>query len=199
MIKRSEQKEQRKRMILEIALDLFNRKGYGATKIADIANAADMSMGLLFYYFDSKEKLYEELIRIGCEKLKIDFASFNGSPLSVFKSSVENIFSMITVSPFAAKMFVLMDNAQHLDILPPELKEILSEAEKLIKDSIPLIEQGQALGEIKRGNPEALSIAFWCSIQGIAQHAALYPEAPCPSADWVLSILENKGENVNEN
>lgn len=189
---RHEQKEQRRALILQTALDLFIRKGYGETKVADIAKAADMSMGLLFHYFGSKEKLYEELIRIGCERLKIDFDVMNESSLAIFTAVAEEIFSMISTNPSAAKMFVLMENAQHLDSLSEDLKEMLTEANKLIKKSMPLIEKGQLLGEIKQGNAEALAVAFWCSIQGIAQYIALHPETPCPDTMWVISILENR-------
>ena len=192
MTKRDMQREQRKNTILESALDIFIRKGYGETKIADIAKAADMSMGLLFRYFDSKEKLYEALIRIGCEKLKMEFAFTSGSPLDAFRAVAEDIFNMVSTNPFAAKLFVLIENAQHLDSLPSDLKEMLSESKKLIRKSVPIIEKGQALGEVRAGNSEALSIAFWCSIQGIAQFIALSPETPCPDSDWVVSILENK-------
>jgi len=171
---------------------LFIRKGYGETKVADIAKAANMSMGLLFHYFDSKEKLYEELIRIGCERLKMDFDFMNESPLAIFTAAAEEMFDMIRANPSAAKMFVLMENAQHLDSLSEDLKEMLAEANELIKKSIPLIEKGQLLGEFKQGNAEALAVAFWCSIQGIAQYIALHPETPCPNTMWVISILENR-------
>ena len=194
-MKREEQKNQRRALILRAALDLFIRKGYGETKIADIAKSADMSMGLLFHYFDSKEKLYEELIRVGCAQLKLDFPSSDVSPLSAFRSFAESIFDMIASNPPAAKMFVLMENAQHLDILPNELKEMLSEAGRLIEDSVPLILLGQERGEIRKGDPEALAVAFWCSIQGIAQHIALYPETRRPDADMLVSIL--KSEQIN--
>lgn len=104
---RHEQKVQRKTLILQSALDLFIRKGYSETKIADIAKAADMSMGLLFHYFDSKEKLYEELIRMGSERLKMDFNFSNESPLAIFKGLAEEIFNMISQNPFAAKCLYL--------------------------------------------------------------------------------------------
>ncbi|WP_341300080.1 TetR/AcrR family transcriptional regulator [Lysinibacillus sp. FSL H8-0500] len=134
MSNRQVQKERRKALILECALDLFIRKGYGETKIADIAKAADMSMGLLFHYFESKEKLYETLILIGCEKLKMDFSpSDEEQPLAIFKKAVEDIFNMIETNSFAAKMFVLMESAQHLDALAPDLKERLAEATKLME------------------------------------------------------------------
>lgn len=199
MTKRSEQKEQRRVMILKCALDLFVRKGYGETRIADIAKAADMSMGLLFHYYESKERLYEELIRIGYEKMKTS-AEFNGgSPLEFFKTAADDVFSMLASDPSAAKMFVLLEQASHLDSLPPELDEMRFEGSNLIKNCAPIIESGQAMGEIKPGNPEALSTAFWCSIQGIAQHIALYPNTPCPDAGWIVSILKNENKEHDEN
>lgn len=193
MSNRQVQKERRKALILECALDLFIRKGYGETKIADIAKAADMSMGLLFHYFESKEKLYETLILIGCEKLKMDFfPSDEEQPLAIFKKAVEDIFNMIETNSFAAKMFVLMESAQHLDASAPDLKKRLAEATKLMEKSALIIEKGQLQGDIKQGNAQALAVAFWCSIQGIAQYIALHPETPCPDPMWIVTILENK-------
>ena len=64
---RQEQKEQRRQEILYAALNLFVTKGYAATTITDIAESVSMSVGLLFHYFESKEKLYEELVRMGLE------------------------------------------------------------------------------------------------------------------------------------
>ena len=69
--KRNDQKQQRRLQILGVALDLFIRRGFSATKISDIAHAADMSVGLLFHYFPSKEALYEELIKLGAMVLSV--------------------------------------------------------------------------------------------------------------------------------
>ncbi|QDZ99154.1 hypothetical protein D0439_11180 [Lysinibacillus fusiformis] len=116
----------------------------------------------------------------------------NESPLAIFTAAAEDLFDMIRKHPSAAKMFVLMENAQHLDSLSEDLKEILTEEDKLIKKSILLIGKGRLLGEIKQGNAEALGVAFWCSIQGITQYIALHPETLCPNSRWVISILENR-------
>lgn len=43
--------------ILEAALGLFEKKGYAATTLRDIAAAADVSLGLTYRYFRSKEDL----------------------------------------------------------------------------------------------------------------------------------------------
>ena len=57
---RKEQKEQRRIDILYKGLELFVNKGYKATKITDIADELNISVGLLFHYFKSKEDLYYE-------------------------------------------------------------------------------------------------------------------------------------------
>ena len=46
---RDEQKEQRRALIIDKAIELFAKKGYLDTKIGDIAKAADMSVGLMFH------------------------------------------------------------------------------------------------------------------------------------------------------
>ncbi|MDE6595979.1 MAG: TetR/AcrR family transcriptional regulator, partial [Oscillospiraceae bacterium] len=71
MSARDEQKEQRRQLIISKALELFAKKGYSDTKIGDIAKAADMSVGLMFHYFESKEQLYEELVKMGADGTNI--------------------------------------------------------------------------------------------------------------------------------
>ena len=64
---RTEQREKRRQEILMVALDIFVHKSFAAAKTQDIASAVGMSEGLMFHYFESKEKLYEELIKTAME------------------------------------------------------------------------------------------------------------------------------------
>src|SRR5262245_60278362 len=53
-----ERKKQRTReLIAATALDLFGRRGYHATTVAEIAAAADVSERTVFTYFPTKEDL----------------------------------------------------------------------------------------------------------------------------------------------
>ena len=55
--------------VLEAANRLFTTKGFVATGTADIARAADVSEGSIFYHFGSKKKLLEELGRAYGERM----------------------------------------------------------------------------------------------------------------------------------
>ena len=191
-MRRSEQKEKRREEILSAGLDLFIRKGYAATKIRDIAQAVGMSVGLMFNYFDSKEKLYEELIRLGLSGPQSLLAGIQGEPLVFFETAAREIFRLLETDPFIAKMFVLMSQALHNDAAPEPVKRML-EGMDSIAPSAGIISQGQQNGSIREGDPAALAVAFWGAISGIAEEIALIPGAPVPDSDWIVDILRRKG------
>ena len=48
--------------ILDKSLKLFSRRGFAQTSVADIAKESNISKGLLYHYFSSKEQLFEEIL-----------------------------------------------------------------------------------------------------------------------------------------
>lgn len=185
---REEQKEKRRRQILENALKLFVRKGYSNTKIEDIAKASHMSAGLLFHYFTSKEQLYETLVRMGAEGTnapqKIPFTN----PLDYFSGFLNILFQYAKEQPWVFYMFVLMSQARRSDGIPPHIKEIAMGVDQ-IEQSAAIIKAGQPEGYFRGGDPYALSAAFWCSVQGIMEQLAVSSEMPLPETDWILDII----------
>ncbi|MBV7255553.1 TetR/AcrR family transcriptional regulator [Pacificimonas sp. WHA3] len=55
--------------VLEAANELFSKQGFAKTGTADIARAADVSEGSIFYHFGSKRALLEELGRAYGERM----------------------------------------------------------------------------------------------------------------------------------
>lgn len=47
---------------LDAALDLFSQQGFRGTTIRQIAEAADLSVGNVYYHFPSKEAIFEHLL-----------------------------------------------------------------------------------------------------------------------------------------
>ena len=193
--KRDEQKEYRRQQILQIALDQFISKGFYGTSTREIAKIAGVSSGLMFHYFDSKVRLYEALIELGCSKMVLTPRHDLG-PIKIFEQQARELLQLITNNPFAAKMFVFMGYAVYNAAQISQKAGNLLARHDITSQSVPLIRKGQELGEIRLGNPLALSIAFWCSIQGIAEAIALDENSPVPKAEWILDILrkEETGE-----
>ena len=51
-----------KERILDAALQEFAASGLGGARVDRIAEAADINKAMIFYYFESKENLYKEVI-----------------------------------------------------------------------------------------------------------------------------------------
>src|SRR4051812_22350484 len=57
-----EEKGKRRDEILAAAKKVFSKKGFASTTIADVAKAAQLSYGSIYWYFDSKDALFHELM-----------------------------------------------------------------------------------------------------------------------------------------
>jgi len=191
MATRQEQKEKRKQEILYAALDLFVIKGYASTKISDIANKVNMSIGLLFHYFESKEKLYETLVCLGLEGTKVPISQNYDHAIDFFINFTEQLLKFMNEKPSTSKMFWLMAEAQRSEGTPEHIHAIALQV-NTIEQFIPIIESGQHEGTIREGNPVALSNAFWCSIQGICENYVFHPDVELPKADWIVDIVRKR-------
>ncbi len=188
---RKEQKEARRNEILVAGLDLFIRRGYSSTKINDIAKYVGMSTGLLFHYFESKEKLYEELIRNGIAGPMSLMDNSGMDPIAFFEAAAKQIFDTVKSRPISAKYFVLMNHALYNEAAPQSVKNMLKDYD-IYTPTSQLIIKGQENGTIRKGNPYALAMAYWSAIQGVAEQIAVNPEYPCPESEWIVDILRNQ-------
>ncbi|MEM1146321.1 MAG: TetR/AcrR family transcriptional regulator [Pseudomonadota bacterium] len=61
--KRERQKEAKRLALTDAALAVFSRVGFAAAKIEDVAEEAGVSKGTVYLYFESKEQLFEEMVK----------------------------------------------------------------------------------------------------------------------------------------
>ena len=188
---RKEQKERRRQEIIYAALELFVSKGYAATKVTDIAQKANMSTGLMFHYFESKEKLYEEIIRMGLEGTTYPGNQKCEHAIDFFTQFTEGLFTYMKQQPATAKFFLLMAEAQRNDATPEHIRDIAMKV-NVIEQFVPVIAWGQQEGTIREGDPLVLSNAFWCSVQGIAERYATNQDVALPEAEWLVDIIRRK-------
>ena len=60
---------ERRAELVELAADMFAERGFKATTVRDIAQAAGMLSGSLYHHFDSKESIMDELLRAYIDEL----------------------------------------------------------------------------------------------------------------------------------
>ena len=60
--KREQMREERRKQILDSALAVFSRKGFHASNVSDVAAHAGVSQGTIYWYFNSKEELFDAAI-----------------------------------------------------------------------------------------------------------------------------------------
>ena len=88
--KREQQREQRRRQILEAALAVFTQKGYHATNVSDVAAQAGVSQGTIYWYFESKEELFQAAILCAF----MDFGDASLGALEQYATAAEKLVAL---------------------------------------------------------------------------------------------------------
>ena len=194
MGKRAEQKEKQRQKLLDVSLNLFVHRGYHGTTVRDITEKANTSVGLLFHYFPTKQAILEELAtfaHVGTSSA-MNLLAAPLPPIKIFEQAVEMSFHYLE-EPAASSLFLLVNQINTVESIPEHIKQIVGSSE-VVRASIPIIIKGQQMGEIKKGDPLSLSLAFWGAIQGIAEVRLWFPDAPVPDYRCIVDILKIRRE-----
>jgi AcrR family transcriptional regulator len=132
---------ERRDQLFDVALSLFAERGYAATTMDDIAEAAGVTKPLVYQHFDSKRALYLELMDFVSRKL-IDAIAHSTAQADGPRQQVE--------LGFAAYFELVVGNEDAFRLLygrdapdDPELGDALRRVEDAIAEAIdPLIDAG---------------------------------------------------------
>lgn len=96
---------QRRASLLAAATEVFAAEGYAGASIRRIAEAAGVTIPVLYDHFASKKQLHIELLEREGEALIAATGAIGGdSPETVMRTSVEALFSYVEEHPFAWRM-----------------------------------------------------------------------------------------------
>ncbi len=180
--------DNRKKQLLQVALDVFIEKGYYGTSTREIARRAGVSSGLLFHYFSNKESIYLELIKLGVEEMKINTESAMEAPCEYLYQTIKSIFEQLESNPSFGKMFVFMDSVQYTAVHDKEIELFLKSVD-ICRQWVPVIIEGQRRGEFRAGNSHSLCVAVLGAVQGIAQEKVRIPDTPLPKTEWLMDMI----------
>ncbi|HYE88783.1 MAG TPA: TetR/AcrR family transcriptional regulator, partial [Vicinamibacterales bacterium] len=155
--------------VVNAARTLMSAKGYTATTVDDICDAAGVTKGTFFHYFASKEEIAGAALQSYCEaqKATIRNAPFfkNGNPLERFSGFI-NFVTASTSDPVAQGCLAGVF-AQELSDTHPELRRLCVGAFAQLRSEIL-----ELLSAIK------------------AVHAPSSPHDPADLADHFLAVFE---------
>jgi AcrR family transcriptional regulator len=115
----SPRKSQRTRgRVLDAAARLFAKSGYAHTNLSDVAAAAGMKAGSLYYHFDSKEALVEEVLRYGTThsfdhvKAEVERLGPTARPAEQLRTAIRaHLDSLHTLGDYASAGLRIVDQA----------------------------------------------------------------------------------------
>jgi TetR/AcrR family transcriptional regulator len=156
-----------RQQILDAALELFAQKGYAATTVREIVDAAGITAPTLYYYFGNKEGLYMELMQTHCARIDSALALHTHTSESAkhrLKDLVDKIFQhVIHDKNFFRLMFTIYygpsQGAPYCDFISYHVK-----FHGAIKK---IIEEGITSQEFQPGSPGHMT---WM-IRGVVQLA----------------------------
>ncbi len=192
------------------ALKLFVERGYHETKITDIASSVPMSTGLMFHYFESKEELLIELVKMGATNASAALISgpargehpedgqtdtpqkkpaMADIPGDVYLTGfLRQMFEYAEHEPWVFNMFILMGQARRGG-MPEEARQIANSM-STTEFTASLIKAGQKKGIFHKGDPEIMAECFWAAVQGIMEEMAMNREMKAPDPEWIVAMLK---------
>jgi TetR/AcrR family transcriptional repressor of nem operon len=139
--------------LLAAGLDALHRKGFNATSIQDITDAADAPKGSFYNHFESKEALALEALRLYVERGKIRRAVLQDAtlpPLRRLRDYFESINQAAIDSHFSSGC-LLGNFSAELSGQSPLIRKWVDGAFTAWRDAIAsVIGEGQKAGEISR-------------------------------------------------
>ncbi len=183
----------KKEKILEVAEELFGQKGFSGTSISDIASAAGVSKSLIFHYFESKNKIIENLLNSKLSKIEESISEiFEDKNLA----SIEKILSFVD-----SYVKFLLSNSCLFQII---LRESINE-DKKIEEAIGLhtryifekirneTEEGQKSGALsKEINPYFFSFMVLSQIHSLVFLPILLKDAKLKSRIYRADYISNQ-------
>lgn len=191
MGKRQDDKVFNMRRIGETALRLFFENGYEQTKMKEIADEAGVSVGLVFHYFNSKEDIYNIIIRQGSEDyvhISEQLQDYTEDAYQTLFDTAVQLLQLLDSHVKTTRTFFLIENADDRII-----DESIAASRTLISErTVALIIQGQREGKIRKGNARLLAAIYWDSFKIFSKEYGLDQSLEVPAAEWFMDILKRR-------
>jgi AcrR family transcriptional regulator len=179
----SPSQDSRRSQMLRAALDVLVERGFPDTRIADVAERAEVSPALVIYYFKTKDRLLTEAMRYAEDLWYADGAR-RLAALPTAAARLEEIVGMtcIAESDQVDEAWAIWLDLWATAVRHPEVRRVREEFDERWRETIrQIVREGQASGEFAELDAEDFAVGFSALLDGFAVQIAL--EDPVVDAD----------------
>ncbi len=150
-----------KKRVINLATELFTAYGYSKISMDDLANKLGMSKKTLYNYFDSKEKLLNEIV----EDYMQDIISnediiLNDNSIS-YPDKVAKIFTLVATKLSAINPYFIEDISKNAPTVWNTIQQYKSEA--AFRRFSKLLDEGVKNGFIKKEINKTIAVVLYAS------------------------------------
>jgi AcrR family transcriptional regulator len=174
--KREQVREERRQQILDAALEVFSRTGYHVTNVSDVAAQAGVSQGTIYWYFDSKDELFQAALLSAFGDINEEaFAALSGCDTATEKLLVL-ADSMVGLADEAEGLFMLFLGYWASSDRQETSAQVWVDLLRRYRDIVvEIVEEGIGRGEFKPVDAEGLVWALLAAYDGLAAYAVIMP------------------------
>jgi TetR/AcrR family transcriptional regulator len=177
MSTRSEAAAQTRERLLDAALTLFSQRGYAATGIREILQAAGVTQPTLYHHFNDKASVLQALIEQHYGESQNRLAEILATQSSVagkLRAFVSSSFEYCRIDPRAPRLMF----QTYFGPTVPEIDGVLDKlTEKRFRLVVEVMTHGIRSGELAKSDPQFLALTF-CSM--VDQPLNLFSRKPRP-------------------
>lgn len=178
MVTKQGKPSERRDALVRIAAELFAERGYRATTVRHIGDAAGVLSGSLYHHFDSKETILDELLSSYLEDLLETYRSIAAAghrPADALRELV--LVSFRSMSEHRAAITVLQNERNHLRALP-RFGYLTKTEDEVRRIWISVLRDGVEAGEFRRDLEPVVVYRFlrdsvWGAVRWFRQDGAM--------------------------
>jgi TetR/AcrR family transcriptional regulator len=166
--------------ILETATRLFSLQGYTNTSLSQVAKEAQVSKALIFWHFESKEKLFRTALQRTLEPYVVNVLDdLEGlAEVDQIKRLIDEYYAFVSRNVYSVKFFLslMLREEKHPDDVVGHMNELQRVYRNLLAD---IIDSGRQKGLFRPSvTPELDAGLIMTALHGLVVQGFMWTDAP---------------------